>query len=414
MKKLPFELFVSLRYLKAKRKQTFISVITFISIAGVTVGVMALIIVISVMSGFEENLRNKILGTNSHMIVLNYNGPFSDYSSVQKKVESASSEIAASTPFVFSQVMVTSEAGVSGIVLRGIEPATAGKVINIEKIMKKGKISDLLTNDASQGPPGIIIGKELAKNLRVGIGNKINIVSPSATPGPFGYIPKIKSFKVSGLFESGMYEYDSSLVYVYIKEAQNFFNLDNRVTGIELKLKDIFKAKDVGKEIEKVVGMPYFAKDWTEMNKNLFSALKLEKIAMFIILILIILVATFNIISTLIMIVMEKGKDIAILKAMGSTSKSIMKIFIIEGLIIGVTGTIIGLTLGISACLLLAKFQFISLPADIYYISKLPVKMQILDISLISFSAIFLTFIATIIPAMQAAKLIPAEALRYE
>ncbi|MEK6677889.1 MAG: lipoprotein-releasing ABC transporter permease subunit [Nitrospirota bacterium] len=405
---LSYELFIGLRYLKAKRKQTFISLITMISMAGVAVGVWALIVVLSVMTGFEEDLRNKILGTNSHIVIIDRGeGAIKDYKNIISKIEKVEHVISA-TPFIYNQVMLTTESGVSGVVLRGIDPSEEGKVTDIKKNIKDGSL------EALNEKQGIIIGKELAKRLLAFVGNKITVVSPLGVIGPMGTIPKMKSFEVVGIFESGMYEYDSTLAYISIKDAQQFFNMGEAVSGIEVRLDDIYIAGGISEKIQSILGFPYWARDWGQMNRNLFSALALERIAMFIILTLIVLVAAFNIVSTLIMIVMEKNKDIAILMSMGATKKGIMKIFVINGLMIGVVGTIIGVAAGYFSCIILAKYQFIKLPSDIYYINHLPVKMKLLNIIVIAISAVGISFLATIYPSYQAARLDPAEALRYE
>lgn len=405
---LSYELFIGLRYLKAKRKQTFISLITMISMAGVAVGVWALIVVLSVMTGFEEDLRNKILGTNSHIVIIDRGeGAIKDYKNIIPKIEKVKHVISA-TPFIYNQVMLTTENGVSGVVLRGIDPSEEGKVTDIKKNIKDGSL------EALNEKQGIIIGKELAKRLLAFVGNKITVVSPLGTLGPMGTIPKMKTFEVVGVFESGMYEYDSTLAYISINDAQQFFNMGDSVSGIEVRLDDIYIARDISEKIQSMLGFPYWARDWGQMNRNLFSALALERIAMFIILTLIVLVAAFNIVSTLIMIVMEKNKDIAILMSMGATKKGIMKIFVINGLMIGIVGTIIGVATGYFSCIILAKYQFIKLPSDIYYISHLPVKMKLFNIIVIAISAVGISFLATIYPSYQAARLDPAEALRYE
>jgi lipoprotein-releasing system permease protein len=413
---LPYELFIGLRYLKAKRKQAFISIITFISMAGVTVGVMALVIVLSVMAGFQEDLRAKILGTTSHIIVMKFGKGMDDAGGVIEKVKGIPHVMAAS-PFIYNQVMLTSEGGVSGAVVRGIEPETATAVTDIARSIREGSLSAITERRKDKegiDVPGVVIGKELAKNLGVFVGDYINVVSPLGTVTPMGMVPKVKRFQVGGVFDSGMYEYDSSLIYVSLKEAQSFFDMGNTVTGVEVKVDDIYRAREIGRDIQNSLGYPFWTRDWMEMNKNLFAALRLEKIAMFVILTLIILVAAFNIIGTLIMVVMEKHKDIAILKAMGAKSRSIMKIFVIKGTIIGVVGTLLGLLGGYLSCYLLARYKFIELPGEVYYISTLPVKVEPLTLLLVSVSAIFISFMATIYPAYQAARLDPVEALRYE
>jgi len=408
-----YEFFISLRYLRAKRKQIFISLITILSMAGVGLGVMALIVVLSVMGGFVEDLKTKILGTNAHLIVMQHNSPMRAYKEVIEKIQGLKG-IVACAPFIFSQAMITSENNAHGIVLRGIDPEAASKVINIGQTLKQGSLEALQKEDETTANPGIFIGKELANNLGIFLGDQVVIVSPLGALSPMGIGPPMKKFRVVGIFDTGMYEYDTSLAYISLKSAQKFLALGDAVTGVEIKVEDIYDVKSVAERIRKVLGFPFWTKDWMQMNKSLFAALKLEKTVMFIILVLIVLVAAFGIVSSLIMVVMEKTKDIAILKSMGATAKSIRRIFIFEGLIIGLAGTIFGLITGYTICLLLAKYQFISLPSDIYYISRLPVKMNFFDFFLVAFSAISISFLATIYPSYQAAKLDPAEALRYE
>ncbi len=416
-----YEWFIGLRYLKAKRKQTFISIITFISIAGVTVGVMALIVVLAVMTGFEKTLKEKILGTQAHLVLLKIGQEGMDhYQEVAKKVETVKGVVSAA-PFIFNQVMLSSESNVSGVVLKGIDPDQVGKVTELAHNLKAGRLDDLKRVQEG-GLPGIILGVELAKHLSVSMGNTIQVISPLGTMTPMGMMPKMKRFRVAGTFYSGMYEYDNTMAYLSLESAQKFFDMGDRVTGIEIKTGDIYRVKQIGKEIRREMGLHFWTKDWMEMNRNLFSALKLEKIAMFIILVLIVLVAAFNIISTLIMVVMEKNKDIAILKSMGAPSKEISKIFIIEGLVIGILGTFLGTTLGLVAALNLEKitgfieglFGFKILASDVYYIDKLPSQVNPFDIALIVTTAVLISLLATLYPSWRASKLDPAEALRYE
>ena len=416
-----YEWFIGLRYLKAKRKQTFISIITVISIAGVMVGVMALIIVLSVMSGFEKTLKEKILGTQAHLVVLKTSQEGMDhYDEVIQKTGEVKGVLAAA-PFIFSQVMLSSGSSVSGVVLKGIDPDREGKVTELANNLKAGRLQDLKEVQAGDAPP-IILGVELAKHLSVSPGDRIQVISPLGTMTPMGMMPKMKRFRVVGIFHSGMYEYDNSMAYVSIESAQKFFGMESQVTGIQVKTDDLYRVKEIGRELRKKLGFPYWTKDWMEMNRNLFSALRLEKIAMFIILVLIVLVAAFNIISTLIMVVMEKHKDIAILKSMGASSKGILRIFMIEGLVIGVVGTTLGTLLGLLAAFNLEKitgfvenlFGFKILASDVYYIDKLPSQVNGPDVVIITATAILISLLATLYPSWRASRLDPAEALRYE
>jgi len=408
-----FETFVCLRYLKAKRKQGFISLISVISVAGVAVGVMALIVVLAVMSGFTSELRNKILGVNSHIVVQKITGSIENYPAIidlLKKTEGIQSV----TPYIYSQTMITTGNNGTGIVLRGIDPTSASSVLSLDKQMSSGNIACLSRSENEPGsPPGIIIGKHLARQLRVVLGDRVRLLSPSGPLTPMGVIPKIKNCEVCGIFDTGMYEYDSSLAYISLKTAQQFLDIGDAVHGIEVNVDDIYQAQEIATRIETMLGPAFVAKDWMRMNQNLFSALKLEKTAMFIILTLIVLVAAFNIVSTLTMVVMEKTKDIAILKSMGASSANILRIFVYEGLIIGCTGTVLGVAGGLGLCEILSRYQFIKLPSDVYPMSTLPVNILPFDVTAVALSAVLITFLATIYPSWQASRVAPAEALRY-
>lgn len=412
---LSYEFHISLRYLLAKKRQKTVSLNTFISIAGITLGTAALIATLAVMTGFKEDLREKILGTNSHIVITDrLKESITDYPKLLEEVNKTP-HVVASTPFIYNQVLLSSEANVHGVVLRGINSQTEGLITDIRKNLVEGSLDDLDTDHPGENKvmiPSIIIGRELALKLGVFTGDKINVISPVGETGPFGLIPRMKRFQVVGIFDSGFYEYDSSLAYISIKSAQDFFKMGNAVSGIEVRVDDYFHAGEIASTIESKIGISYSARDWMRLNKNLFSALQLEKAVMFIILVLIILVASFNIIGILTMMVVEKRSEIAILKAMGATRKSIMAIFMLEGVTIGVVGTLIGIPLGYAICELIPYIY--TLPSDVYYISHIPVKIKGSDVLLVSLSAILISFGATLYPSLQAGKLKPVDALRYE
>lgn len=406
-----FELFIGGRYLRAKQKQAFISLITLLSIAGVTVGVMALIVVIAVMAGFESDLKSRILSVESHVVVKRYTAPFSDYARVIKAVTEMAG-VQAATPFVLSQIMVRTPAGVSAALLRGVDPASAHQVI---QTLDENTLQKLTPSHApgEGSAPGILLGKVLADNLGVVAGDLIQLISPRGMLSPIGHVPSMKRFQVRGTVESGMYEFDASLAFISLTDARKMLQMDDDITGIEVRIDDIYKADVIRKKIVEVLGFPYYAQDWMQKNHNFFSALKLEKTVMFIILTLIVLVAAFNIAGSLIMMVMEKKKDIAILKAMGATNGSIRKIFVFKGMIIGLIGTSLGVGLGFALCALLARYKFIELPGDVYYLTTLPVRLNMMDVAAIALAALGICFLATLYPAHQAARLDPVEAIRY-
>lgn len=410
--RLPVEYYIGLKYLLAKRKQTFISIITFISVGGVAIGVSALIIVLAVMSGFERELKDRILGATAHVHVTSLDGSIADPGKVRDNVLQVEGVTGAS-PYLFSQVMLSSGAAATGGILRGVDLPTVGTVTRLPRDIRVGRLEDL-ANAPAGGLPRVILGKELAANLGVAVGDIVEVLVPGGNVTPLGAFPRVARFLVSGIFESGMYEYDSSFAYVSLAEAGRLLGISGRVTGIEVKVRDLYSAGRVATRIRERLGYPYWAKDWMQSNRNLFSALKLEKVVMFIILALIVMVAAFNIISTLIMVVMDKTKDIAVLMTMGATRRTVRRIFALEGLLIGIAGTVAGILLGGILCLLLSRYQFIHLPSDVYYISTLPVDLSPGILLLVGASSILICFLATFYPSRQASRIDPAEAIRYE
>jgi lipoprotein-releasing system permease protein len=380
------------------------------------------------MNGFEKELRDKILGINAHIILMEYTGPMKDHERVKSDL-SGISGVVASTPFVYSQAMLKNGDSVSGIVLRGLSPKDARDVINLGRMME-GRLENLSTQGREDlrlptplaDIPGIVLGKELARHIGAFLYDAVHVVSPQGISTPMGMVPRMKKFVVVGIFESGFYEYDSTLAYISLADSQEFLSLGDRVTGLEIKIDNIYNARDIAGAIEQKLGYPYWARDWMKMNRNLFAALRLEKRVMFIIVSLIVLVAGFNIICTLIMVVMEKTKDIAILKSMGASAKSIMKIFVLQGLIIGGVGTLLGCITGLVVAWNIGSisrfienlFGFKILPGDVYYLSELPSLVNYEDVFIIVAGSLLISLLATIYPSRNASRLDPAEAIRYE
>ena len=430
-----FESFIAFRYLRSKRRQKFVSVIGFISIFGVIIGVMALNVVLSVMGGFEDALRDKILGVSSHIVVLSYDGPIENYREIENEVLRYPG-IKGASPFIYGQAMISADKNVSGTVVRGIAPDTAGDVTNINSAVGRGSSTNSgkktdseltgigkeyllkLKQKTDSGKPPIILGSELASTLGVTEGDNVNIVSPFGKIGPMGPMPKTRSFEVVGIFDYGMIEYDSTISYIDVKDAMDFFGLNGKVTGVEIRVDNIYNARSISEQLTEVFGFPYYTRNWEEANKSLFQALRLERIVIAIFLGFIILVAALNIVSTLTMLVMEKNRDIAIFRAMGATRRSIKRIFILDGMMIGTIGTLLGSFAGLGICYILETNQFVRnlIPFDnkVYPISEFPVKIEPLYFVMVAVFSLLICFIATLYPSYQASKKDPVEALRYE
>lgn len=400
-----FEWMVALRHLRSRRRHAFVSLITVISILGIMLGVAALITVIAVMTGFSSYMQDRILGTTSHILVTGAGG-LTDADDILEHVKDHKDVIAAA-PYVMGQSLFKTDGDVTGVVVRGIDPIQEGTVTDLARNMVQGVMTDL-------DDRGIIIGAEMSRQRGLSVGDPVTLVSPSEISSPFGMIPIMERFVVKGVFDTGMYEYDTGLVLVTIPAARSFFDIGQNITGIAVKVRDVYRTGDIAQELQKSLGYALWVRDWKEMNQNLFSALKLEKITMFVILVLIVVVAAFNIVGTLILVVMEKGREIAILKAMGATRKSIGRIFMLEGFVIGLGGTLLGLGFGLVLCYLLANYQFVELPSSVYYVTTLPVKVELLDVAAICLAAVAVSFTATVYPAYKASELNPVEILRYE
>jgi len=364
-----------------------------------------------VYSGFTNGLRDQILGVNSHIIIQSLSGPMANYSLTRDRVLTVK-DVEGATPYLYAQTLLSGAQGGSGVVLRGIQPETAVNVIGLAEQMVVGSIQTL-SQPEGQRVPNIILGKNLAAELRVSLDDRIRLISPSGPLTPMGVIPKVTTCKVSGIFETGMYEYDSSLAYMSLKDVQKFLGVGDVAHGIEVTVtkKELSNADHIGKQIMQTLGPGFIAKDWMMMNRNLFAAFKLEKIGMFIALTLIILVAALNIISALVMVVMEKSKDIAILKSMGASSTSIMKIFFLQGLVIAFAGTSLGVAGGLGLCELLSRYQFIELPSNVYPMTTLPIEVLPTDVIIVAISSIVITLAATLYPSWKASTVQPAEVL---
>jgi len=477
-----YETIIALRYLGSRKKNHFISVITVISCAGVSIGVWALIVVIAVMAGFEGDLRSKILETYAHLLVDRPRGNFSGYAELVPQLEQLE-HVQGASPFLRTEVMISSAINLAGVALKGIDGRHAGVVNRLDSALVEGRLEHLAAPEkiprpsfsssglsrggsgepepvgtplgavavvqpgelARQAPapdaaedgaglmppltfdtagpdrvlPGLLIGAELKKSLLVLVGDEVSIVSPLGDLGPSGPIPRTRTFRVAGVFFTGMYEYDSKMVYATLGETQRFLGIGDEVSGIELRLDEPERTDVVAPRVSALLtrarqNLPELRlRDWKALNSSLFSALLLEKIAMFVILTLVTIVASFNIVASLIMVVLEKKKEVAILKALGTTDRGIARIFMTEGMLIGLVGMVLGVLGGVATCLLISRFG-IPLDQDVYYIDRLPVELRALDIGLIALSALLISFLATLYPSRLAARLLPAEGLRHE
>jgi lipoprotein-releasing system permease protein len=403
----PFELLIGLRYLRAKGGRGFLSLLTLIAMAGMALGVMALIVVLAVMTGFEDELRSKILGTTAHILVVDAGGRGIEDPEAALTLVRRHPEVRSAAPFVLQQVMLAHGEAATGVVLRGIDPETERR--ELQQRLRDGSLADLAGPEAA-----VALGRELARSLGAYVGDTVTAISPRGAVTAVGPIPKMRPLKVVAIFEIGLYEYDAALAYTSIATAQEFAEIGERVSGIEVRLADVYRARRVAGELGKALGLPYWTRDWTEMNRNLFSAIQLEKTAMFVILTLIIFVAAFAIISHLILMVAEKRREIGVLRALGASSRSITLVFMAEGVLIGLVGTAIGTVLGVAIGVIQDRYHIVKIPGDVYQLSELPMKMHPPELALIALAALVLSFLATIYPSRQAARLHPVDVLRYE
>lgn len=401
---------IASRYLRSKRRLSFITLISLLASGGVFVGVAALTIVLSVMNGFEDQVQRRIAGTNAHIAVLSADDrPVQPSDSLVQRIADAAPG-AAVAPFVYGKVMVASRSSVDGMVMKGVEPSEEARVTDIMSHLSPAD-SALDGGDL----PGIGLGEELAVRLRVSLGDVILISLPSEEPGGlFGGVPRMKRLRVSSIFRSGLYEYDSSFGIVRIDTAREFFGLGRDVTGYELRIPDMFRAREVARGLEARLGSEYRVTNWIDLNRNLFAWMKIEKAVMFTILILIVLVATVNIVSSLVMLVLEKRRDIGVLRTMGVTPRGIMRIFLLQGTLVGIGGTALGLIVGWAISFALGRYKLLHLPGEIYFIDTLPVKIEWTDFALVGVAATALCFLASLYPAWRAARLAPVESIRYE
>ncbi|MCI0632947.1 MAG: ABC transporter permease, partial [Actinobacteria bacterium] len=419
-----WEGFVGLRYLRGRRRRTPLSLISLISLAGVSIGVATLLIVLGVMTGMEHDLRDKILGFNPHITVTSYSGPLDEWRDALARVRATEGVVAAG-PVVYGQAMIAIGRSVSGVVVRAIDPSNGDVVVDVAEHLTRGSLAALGEPQEVTLPPeegggtvtlgALLVGKELARQLGIAVGETVNVISPLGTPGPAGMVPRIKRFVVVGIFDSGMFDYDTTLAYMSLGDAQKFFDLKDSVSALEVRVADIYTASRIARRVETALGgFPYRARDWMEANRNLFSALKLQTVVSGIVLCLIVVVAAFNILATLTMVVKEKRRDIAILKSMGASSRAIARVFVLKGAFIGVTGTVTGTLLGLAGCWILRRYQFVELPKDVFLFDTLPVDVNPVNFVIVGTVSIAICVLAALSPARRAASLVPVEVIRYE
>jgi lipoprotein-releasing system permease protein len=404
-----FESFMAKRYLKVRHQRRFVSLITVLAAFGVAVGVMVLVVVIAVMSGFQSELKNRILGIEAHLLVMRYNGWIEDYRSVERQIDKIEGVLKA-TPFVYGQGMVSSAGGVSGIVLRGIDPHNTTVQVRTRNGQELGK---MLAVDQPFSEIPVVLGAVLADKLKLSVGDSAMLMVVGGRQSDVRQLPRMHRMKVIGLFDTGMHQYDGTMGFMRMHQLQSLVGVADLATGLEVRVKDPDQVELVSEKILSTLGYQFWVNHWKQMHRNLFSMLALQKIMMYVILTLIIVVAAFNVSSALIMMVREKTKDIAILKAMGATQASLRKIFLGKGMVIGTVGISLGVAAGVLVCEILARYQFIELPGDVYFLTTLPVQIKFADLGAIVLGTLLICIFASVYPAKQAAKMNPVDAIRY-